>query len=165
MSAGSAGLDRAWIVSFTRHLPAELRTSIDDPKLIAAAVQARANGWDATTLATAVAARDYQGTLHPSLMATQRLHELGCIPPPPSTERPVSREDGPAHCGRYGCDCRHDRCFKGWIDSPARDRGSDTTQACRQCRPVLWQRVHDIPPPGGRSAGDMAHIRAERGRG
>jgi hypothetical protein len=165
----SQGLDRAWVVSFLRHLPAELRTSPDDPKLVAAAAQARANGWDAVVLATAVAARDYGGTtLHPSLMAIQRLHELGSIPPPPAPpERRDWGADREAHCGRQGCGCTHDNgCFKGWVDHlPGAHGAYDFVEPCRNCRPVLHQRIRDIPPPGERTPGDLASIRAERGRG
>ena len=168
MSGGSAGLDRAWIVAYLRHLPAELRTSPDDPKLAAAAVQARANGWEAAVLARAVAARDWTGALHPSLMATARLSELGCIPPPPA---PIERRDWginlEAHCGRSACECTHDGgCFKGWIDHDPGAHGTyDYTIPCRVCRPVLHLRLRDIPPPGQRTPGDLAHIRSERGRG
>lgn len=163
MSAGSRDRDRAWCVAFLRHLPPELRTAPDDPRLVAAAAQARGNGWEAVTLATAVAARDYTGALHPSLLATQRLHELGCIPPPPApTERRDWGTDRESHCGRPSCDCTHDGgCFKGWVDAP----GTATTIPCRNCRPVLHLRLRDIPPPGQRTPGDLAHIRSERGRG
>lgn len=172
MSANSAGLDRAWAVSYLRHLPAELRTSPDDPKLTAAVAQARGNGWDAIALATAVASRDWTGTLHPSLMATQRLHELGAIPPPPkpaAARRWAPGEYRESHCGRPGCECTHaDGCFKGWVDHIPGERGDgayDVAIPCRNCRPVLHQRVRDIPPPGERTQADIDSIRVERGRG
>jgi hypothetical protein len=169
VSAHSQGLDRAWVVAFLRHLPAELRTAPDDPKLVQAAAQARGNGWDAVTLATAVAARDYRGALHPSLMAVQRLQEVGCIPPPP-VERPREWGAGEyreSHCGRRGCECTHDDgCYKGWVDHLPGAYGTyDHTVPCRNCRPVLWQRIQEIPPPGQRTPADLAHIRHERGRG
>jgi hypothetical protein len=80
---------RDWVIRYLRRLPPELRTAPNDPKLVAAAKQARGNGWDPEPLAAAVARRDYTGILHAALTATQRLDELGCIPPPPRDHRPV----------------------------------------------------------------------------
>lgn len=156
-------------MSYLRHLPAELRTAPDDPKLAKAAAQARSNGWDAIALATAVASKDYTGKLHPPLMATQRLDEIGCIPPPPVT-RPRDWGAGEfreSHCGRPGCHCSHSEgCYKGWVDHDPGSRGVyDSAIPCRNCRPTAHQRIAEIPPPGARSPADLARIRAERGNG
>lgn len=62
-----------------------------------------------------------------------------------------------AHCGRADCDCTHSGgCFKGWVDSDA-----GPTQPCGRCRPWTARRVADVPRPGHRSDGDLAHLRGE----
>ena len=138
----SRDLDRDWCVAFLRRLPAELRTGDKDPLLVKAARQARKNGWDAATLAAAVAGKDYSGVLNPPLLAVNRLEELGQVPPPSSPPaagvRGARRSE--AHCGRGDCECSHTHgCYKGWLDGPP---GAQVVHPCPNCRPNLgrWAR-------------------------
>jgi hypothetical protein len=156
--------DRAWLITYLQHLAPELRPDrmAEDPLLCTAAQQARRNGWDPKAMAEAVAQRDYSGALNPALLAAHRLQAISSIPPAPTGEVGWARgEYREAHCGRPGCECHHDECFKGWLD----DLVPNATVPCRVCRPVLWQRLQDIPGPGHRTDADMAHIRSERRRG
>lgn len=149
-----------WLTDYLDCLPADLRTSPTDGKLIEGARIAYANGWDAGEIAHAVGSRSYAGALYPSLIASQRLAELGATRPQGSGRGFIPRgEYKEAHCGQPGCACRHEEgCDRGWVD-----RG-DTTTPCRVCRPVLHQRVADVPPPGNRNMSDLAWISEGRGK-
>ena len=63
--------------------------------------------------------------------------------------------DFESHCGRKGCECRHEMCYKGWIDSKA----SSTTSPCVVCRSSLYDVLSNIPGPGKRGEQDQARIR------
>jgi hypothetical protein len=158
--------DRAWLITYLQHLPPELRPDrmAEDPLLCTAAQQARRNGWEPKAMAEAVPQRDYTGVTNPPLMAAHRLQAISSIPPAPTSDPPhwQAGEYIDAHCGRHGCGCLHrDGCYKGWLD----DIVPNATVPCRVCRPVLWQRLRDIPEPGHRTAADLEHIRTHRQRG
>lgn len=54
-----------------------------------------------------------------------------------------------AHCFRSGCSCRHESCYRGWIDS------DNESSPCRQCRPGLALVLDEIAPLGSRNPSDQ----------
>lgn len=154
---------REWLSLYLNSLPPDMRTTPSDPKLKEAAKTAWANGWDAAQIAQAVSASDYSQALYPSLIAIQRLAEIGATRPPKQRQQWGRGEWNEGHCGRAGCSCTHDDgCHKGWVDSPPASE-QPTAAPCRNCRPVLYGRISEIPPPGQRTPSDLAHIRNDRG--
>lgn len=157
---------RKWVADYLANLPPELRTSATDPKLLDAARIAYTTGWDATEIAAAVAARNYDGANYPSLIACQRLAEIGANVPG-GKGRPTLRPDEwtQAHCGRPGCPCAHtEGCSYGWLDHVPGEHGYDFTMPCHICRPSLAQRLREIPGPGRRTIADAEYIKTGRGK-
>ena len=64
-------------------------------------------------------------------------------------EKTTADDPTDAHCFRSGCNCSHESCYRGWIDSDTE------TSACRQCRPGLALVLDEIAPLGDRNPHDQ----------
>lgn len=64
-------------------------------------------------------------------------------------EKSTADDPQDAHCFRSGCNCSHETCYRGWIDSDTE------TSPCRQCRPGLSLVLDEIAPLGERNPHDQ----------
>ena len=64
-------------------------------------------------------------------------------------EQSTADDPQDAHCFRSGCNCSHESCYRGWIDS------DQETSPCRQCRPGLSLVLDEIAPLGERNPHDQ----------
>lgn len=64
-------------------------------------------------------------------------------------EKSTADDPQDAHCFRSGCNCSHETCYRGWIDSDTE------TSPCRQCRPGLSLVLDEIAPLGSRNPHDQ----------
>ena len=64
-------------------------------------------------------------------------------------EKSTADDPQDAHCFRSGCNCSHESCYRGWIDSDTE------TSPCRQCRPGLSLVLDEIAPLGERNPHDQ----------
>ena len=54
-----------------------------------------------------------------------------------------------SHCFRSGCNCSHQSCYRGWLDSETE------TSPCRHCKPGLALVLDEIAPLGSRNPHDQ----------
>lgn len=73
--------------------------------------------------------------------------------------RQVSETFNDAHCRQRGCQCRHQVCYRGWIDDE-----DGKTRPCGMCRSSLAQVLAEMPPPGQRNEQDWARLRFRNAR-
>ena len=64
-------------------------------------------------------------------------------------EKSTADDPQDAHCFRSGCNCSHETCYRGWIDSDTE------TSPCRQCRPGLALVLDEVAPLGERNPHDQ----------
>ena len=64
-------------------------------------------------------------------------------------EKSTADDPQDAHCFRGGCNCSHESCYRGWIDSDTE------TSPCRQCRPGLSLVLDEVAPLGERNPHDQ----------
>ena len=64
-------------------------------------------------------------------------------------EKSTADDPQDAHCFRSGCNCAHESCYRGWIDSDTE------TSPCRQCRPGLSLVLDEVAPLGERNPHDQ----------
>ena len=64
-------------------------------------------------------------------------------------EKSTADDPQDAHCFRSGCNCSHETCYRGWIDSDTE------TSPCRQCRPGLSLVLDEVAPLGERNPHDQ----------
>ena len=64
-------------------------------------------------------------------------------------EQSTADDPQDAHCFRSGCNCSHESCYRGWIDTDTE------TAPCRQCRPGLSLVLDEIAPLGERNPHDQ----------
>ena len=64
-------------------------------------------------------------------------------------EKSTADDPQDAHCFRSGCNCSHETCYRGWIDSETE------TSPCRQCRPGLSLVLDEVAPLGERNPHDQ----------
>ena len=64
-------------------------------------------------------------------------------------EKSTADDPQDAHCFRSGCNCSHETCYRGWIDSDTE------TSPCRQCRPGLSLVLDEVAPLGARNPHDQ----------
>lgn len=58
-------------------------------------------------------------------------------------------------CGRSECQCTHDYCDHGFLESVD---FVDAVTPCPQCKPETLAFLNEIPPPGKREPWQMGHV-------